>query len=93
MHGTQDVCMVNKVRKYYSMCKMEQSVHAAVETQKEYFVKYPDIPLVNPIDGLKYRERQLDYIWRWVCWCRRPFRIVPYTCTFVQHIRTFGAPD
>ncbi len=25
--------------------------------------------------------------------CRRPFRIVPYTCTFVQYIRTFGAPD
>ncbi len=32
--------------------------------------------------------------------CRRPFRIVPYTCTFVQYLRTFvpydgtyGAPD
>jgi hypothetical protein len=25
--------------------------------------------------------------------CRRPFRIVPYTCTFVQYRRTFGAPD
>jgi hypothetical protein len=25
--------------------------------------------------------------------CPRPFRIVPYTCTFVQYIRTFGAPD
>jgi hypothetical protein len=34
------------------------------------------------------------------CVCRRPFRIVPYTCTFVQYLRTFvpydgtyGAPD
>ncbi len=25
--------------------------------------------------------------------CRRPFRIVPYTCTFVQYDGTFGAPD
>jgi hypothetical protein len=32
--------------------------------------------------------------------CRRPFRIVPYTCTFVQYLRTFvlydgtyGTPD
>ena len=25
--------------------------------------------------------------------CRRPFIIVPYTCTFVQYRRTFGAPD
>jgi hypothetical protein len=25
--------------------------------------------------------------------CRRPFRIVPYTCTFVQYIRTFGTPN
>ncbi len=39
-HGTQDVCMVNKVRKYHSMCKMVESVHAAVETQRRIFYKY-----------------------------------------------------
>jgi hypothetical protein len=33
-HGTQDVCMVNMVRKYYSMCETVESVHAAVETQR-----------------------------------------------------------
>jgi hypothetical protein len=36
--------------------------------KEEYFVKYQDIPLANPMDGLKYGERQLDNIWRWVCW-------------------------
>jgi hypothetical protein len=36
--------------------------------KEEYFVKYQDIPLAKPTDGLKYRERQLDNIWRWVCW-------------------------
>jgi hypothetical protein len=33
-----------------------------------YFVKYQNILLANPTDGLKYGERQLDDIWRWVCW-------------------------
>jgi hypothetical protein len=35
--GTQDVCTVNKVRKYHSMCEMLESVHAAVETQRRVF--------------------------------------------------------
>jgi hypothetical protein len=34
----------------------------------EYFVKYQNILLANPTDGLKYRECQLEDIWRWVCW-------------------------
>jgi hypothetical protein len=32
--------------------------------KEEYFAKYQDIPLAKPIDGLKYREHQLDDIWR-----------------------------
>jgi hypothetical protein len=36
--------------------------------KEEYFVKYQDIPLAKPMDGLKYGERQLDDIWRLVCW-------------------------
>jgi hypothetical protein len=32
-HGTLDVCTVNKVRKYHSMCKIVDSVYAAVEAQ------------------------------------------------------------
>ncbi len=36
--------------------------------KEEYFVKYQDIPSMKPTDGLKYGERQLDDIWRWVCW-------------------------
>jgi hypothetical protein len=39
-HSTQDVCMVNKVRKYHSMCKTVESVHAVVETQRRIFCKY-----------------------------------------------------
>ncbi len=35
--------------------------------KEEHFVKYQDIPLAKPTDGLKYKERQLDNIWRWVC--------------------------
>jgi hypothetical protein len=61
--GTQDVCMVNKVQKYHSMCETVESVHAAVETQREIFC-YQDIPLANPTDSLKYGECQLDNIWR-----------------------------
>ncbi len=61
--------MVNKVRKYHSMCEMVESVHAAIETQRRVFCsKNQDIPLAKPIDSLKYGERQLDNIWRWVCW-------------------------
>jgi hypothetical protein len=67
-HGTQDVCTVNKVRKYHSMCEMVESVHAAIKTQEEYFVMYQDNPLAKPTGGLKYGERHLDDIWRWVCW-------------------------
>jgi hypothetical protein len=36
--------------------------------KEEYFVKYQDIPLAKPMDGLKYGEHQLESIWRWVCW-------------------------
>ena len=36
-HGTQDVCMVNEVCKYHSMCKTIESVHAAAETQRRIF--------------------------------------------------------
>ncbi len=35
--------------------------------KEEYVVKYQDIPLAKPTDGLKYGEHQLDNIWRWVC--------------------------
>jgi hypothetical protein len=67
-HGTQDVCTVNKVRKYHSMCKTVESVQATIETQEEYFVKYQNIPLAKPMDDFKYEECQLDNVWRWVCW-------------------------
>ncbi len=36
-HGTEEVCMVNEVRKYHSMCKTVESVNAAVETQRRIF--------------------------------------------------------
>jgi hypothetical protein len=36
-HSTLDVCMVNKVPKYHSMCKMVDSVYVAVETQQRIF--------------------------------------------------------
>jgi hypothetical protein len=36
-HGTLDVCMVNKVRKYHNMCKTVDSVYAAFETQGGVF--------------------------------------------------------
>jgi hypothetical protein len=32
-HGTQEVCTVNEVQKYHSMCERVESVHAAIETQ------------------------------------------------------------
>jgi hypothetical protein len=63
-HGTQDLCTVNDVCKYHTMCETVESVHATVETQEEYFVKYQDIPLAKPTDGLKYGEHQLDDTWR-----------------------------
>jgi hypothetical protein len=33
----------------------------------EYFVKYQNIILEKPTNSLKYGERQLEDIWRWVC--------------------------
>jgi hypothetical protein len=36
-HGTQDVCMVNKVRKYHSMCEMVENVYLAIEAQQRVF--------------------------------------------------------
>ena len=36
-HITLDVCTVNKVRKYHSMCEMVDSVYDAVETQQRIF--------------------------------------------------------
>jgi hypothetical protein len=35
---------------------------------REYFVKYQKILLEKPMGSLKYKECQLDAIWRWVCW-------------------------
>jgi hypothetical protein len=32
-----------------------------------YFVKYQNITLAKPTDGLKHGEHQLDDIWSWVC--------------------------
>jgi hypothetical protein len=55
-HSTQDVCTVNMVREYHSMCKMVVSVYVAIETQRGYFVKYQNILLASPMDGLKYME-------------------------------------
>jgi hypothetical protein len=34
---------------------------------REYFVKYRNILLAYPTDGLKHGERQLEDSWRWVC--------------------------
>ncbi len=36
-HGTQDVCTVNEVPKYHSMCKMVVKLYVAVETQWRIF--------------------------------------------------------
>ncbi len=36
-HGTQVVCVINEVRKYHSMCKVVESEHAAIETQRRIF--------------------------------------------------------
>jgi hypothetical protein len=36
-HGTQDVCTVNKIRKYHSMCKTVDSGYIAIETQQRIF--------------------------------------------------------
>ncbi len=36
-HSTQDVCMVNKVRKYHSMCQTVDSVYIAIKTQQQVF--------------------------------------------------------
>jgi hypothetical protein len=33
-HGTLDVCTVNKVRKYHSMCETVDSVYIAIETKQ-----------------------------------------------------------
>jgi hypothetical protein len=35
--GTQDVCVVNKVRKYHRMCETVVSVFFAIETQQRVF--------------------------------------------------------
>ncbi len=36
-HGAQDVCTMNNVWKYHSMCETVESVHAVVETQRRVF--------------------------------------------------------
>ncbi len=66
-HGTLDVCTVNKVLEWHSMCKMVVSVYVAVETQQRIFVKYGNILIANPMDSLKYGKHQVEDIWRWVC--------------------------
>ncbi len=62
------MCIVNKVCKYHSMCETLDSVYVAVETQQRVSVKYQNILLANPTDGLKYGERQFEDIWGWMCW-------------------------
>ncbi len=47
-HGTQDVCTVNKIRKYHSMCKMVESVHAAAETQRRIFCQVSRYSISKP---------------------------------------------
>ncbi len=44
-HCTLDVCTTNKVRKYGCMCEMAVCLYTAVETHKEYFVKYQNMIL------------------------------------------------
>jgi hypothetical protein len=51
------------------VCARRQRVYTLpLRHKEEYFVKYQDIPLAKPSDGLKYGEHQLDNIWIWVCW-------------------------
>ncbi len=96
-HGTLDVCMVNKLRKYHSMCKMVDSVLLPLRNNREYFVKYQNILIVNPTGGLKYGERQLEDIWRWVCrsqvYGHNRCKTVVGQLYSVQYKGTFGAPD
>jgi hypothetical protein len=47
-HGTLDVCMVNKVRKYHSMCKTVDSVYIAVETQQRVFCEVSKYSINKP---------------------------------------------
>jgi hypothetical protein len=50
------------------MCKMLASFYAAVETQRRIFCYVSKYSYGDPTDGVKYGERQLEDIWRWVCW-------------------------
>ncbi len=58
--------------------RLAQGIPGTKGTDTIMFINYNEIPL---------DQRQN------VTYCRRPFIIVPYTCTFVQYRRTFGAPD
>ncbi len=50
------------------VCARWQRVYTLpLRHKEEYFVKYQDIPFAKSTDGLKYGERQLENIWRWVC--------------------------
>jgi hypothetical protein len=66
--GTLDVCMVNEVCKYYCMSRQWLVYMLPLRHNREYFVQYQNILSVNPTDGLKYGEHQMEHIWRWVCW-------------------------
>ncbi len=56
-----------KVHRYQCMCKMVASFYAAVETQRRMFSYVSKYSYGDPMDGLKYGERQLEDIRRWVC--------------------------
>jgi hypothetical protein len=57
-HGTQDVCTVNKVRKSHRRWCLMYTL--PLRHNRGYFVKYRNILLPKPTDGLKYGEHQLD---------------------------------
>ncbi len=50
------------------LCILVPTYTLPLRHNREYFVKYRNILLANPTDGLKYGEHQLEYIWRWLCW-------------------------
>jgi hypothetical protein len=47
-HITQDLCAVNKVRKYHSMCKTVESVYIAIETQQRIFCRVSKYSISEP---------------------------------------------
>ncbi len=84
----------------YRPCKTFSGGPVDRESNRQIYKKhFTQVPLLkNLMDTF---ETLLPYSFVDLEWlCRRPFRIVPYTCTFVQYLRTFvqcdgtfGAPD